>query len=223
LRFYYSPLILFSLNQGNVFKKTFGIREFCGSNSYNAKVHPLLLFNPKRSIRERLMKGLFNGDGSFDEKTGTIECDTSYLSQSYVDEDIPQGLYVYIEVSDTGRGMNEETIRKQHKRIDELNEQYADRGVNFRIFKGIESDIREDGSLDYPDDAVNENDHTRFVETVERARTQGTAVIWITARRDLDLTDQSGAVHRAELNGLNLTWRPEENTILETTKEKSCE
>jgi len=52
------------------------------------------------------------------------------------------------------RGMNEETIRKQHKRIDELNAQYADRGVDFRIFKGIESDIREDGSLDYSDDVM---------------------------------------------------------------------
>ena len=50
--------------------------------------------------------------------------------------------------------MNEETIRKQHKRIDELNERYADRGVNFRIFKGVESDIREDGSLDYADDVM---------------------------------------------------------------------
>ncbi|MBN2313622.1 MAG: hypothetical protein JXM79_06805 [Sedimentisphaerales bacterium] len=77
--------------------------------------------------------------------------------------------------------------------------------------------------LDYPDDTVNEIDHTRLVETVEGARTRGTSVIWITARRDLDLTDQSGAVHQAELTGSNLTWRPEENTILETTKEKSCE
>jgi phospholipid/cholesterol/gamma-HCH transport system ATP-binding protein len=77
--------------------------------------------------------------------------------------------------------------------------------------------------LDYPDDAVSEIDHTHLVEAVERARTRGTAVIWITARRDLDLTDQSGAVHQTELTGPHLTWRPEENTILETTKEKTRE
>jgi len=77
--------------------------------------------------------------------------------------------------------------------------------------------------LEYPDDTVNEIDHTRLVETVARARTRGTAVIWITARRDLDLTDRSGAVYRTELTGPNLTWGPKENTILEATKEKSCE
>lgn len=77
--------------------------------------------------------------------------------------------------------------------------------------------------LDYPDDTVDEMDHTRLVETVERARTRGAAVIWITARKDLDLTDQTGAVYQIELTGPNLTWRPEENTILEITKEKSCE
>ena len=38
-------------------------------------------------------------------------------------------------------------IEKQHKEIDALNESYD----NFRIFKGIESDILADGSLDYPE------------------------------------------------------------------------
>jgi len=77
--------------------------------------------------------------------------------------------------------------------------------------------------LEYPDDAVNEIDHTRLVETVERARKRGTAVIWMTARRDLDLADRTGAVHQTELTGPNLTWGPKQNTILEATKEKSCE
>ena len=45
-------------------------------------------------------------------------------------------------------GLKEDAIRAQHKLADELNTRYG-AGL-FRIFKGIESDIREDGALDYP-------------------------------------------------------------------------
>ncbi len=45
-------------------------------------------------------------------------------------------------------GLTVEEIEAQHAEIDALNARYA-RG--FRIFKGIESDILSDGSLDYPD------------------------------------------------------------------------
>lgn len=42
-------------------------------------------------------------------------------------------------------GLKEEAIHKQHKEIDKLNNELAP----FRIFKGIESDILNDGQLDY--------------------------------------------------------------------------
>ncbi len=45
-------------------------------------------------------------------------------------------------------GLNVEQISAQHDVVDELNARYDD---GFRIFKGIESDILADGSLDYPD------------------------------------------------------------------------
>ncbi len=44
-------------------------------------------------------------------------------------------------------GLSEERIKAQHRQIDDLNEKFAP----FKIFKGIESDILNDGSLDYPD------------------------------------------------------------------------
>jgi len=47
-------------------------------------------------------------------------------------------------------GLKEAAIMKQHAEIDLLNAQLAP----FRIFKGIESDILADGSLDYPDDIL---------------------------------------------------------------------
>ncbi len=43
------------------------------------------------------------------------------------------------------RGLTEERVLAQHQEIDELNRQLAP----FKIFKGIESDILPDGSLDY--------------------------------------------------------------------------
>jgi len=56
-------------------------------------------------------------------------------------------------------------IYEQHAEADRLHAKY---GVRFHIFKGIESDILADGSLDYPDDVMNQFDfvvasvHSRF-------------------------------------------------------------
>ncbi len=59
--------------------------------------------------------------------------------------------FEYLGISDHSRsafyaqGLEEEAILKQQKEIDELNEELKP----FKIFKGIESDILNDGSLDY--------------------------------------------------------------------------
>ena len=47
-------------------------------------------------------------------------------------------------------GLKKEAVLKQHEEIEALNEDLEE----FRIFKGIESDIRMDGSLDYDDDVL---------------------------------------------------------------------
>lgn len=49
-------------------------------------------------------------------------------------------------------GLKFEKVRAQHLLADELNKSYASK--SFRIFKGIESDILKDGSLDYPPDQL---------------------------------------------------------------------
>ncbi len=48
------------------------------------------------------------------------------------------------------RGLTEDRIREQHRHIDELNAQLKP----FRIFKSIECDILNDGSMDYTDDIL---------------------------------------------------------------------
>ncbi len=64
--------------------------------------------------------------------------------------------YSYLAVTDHSQsagyagGLREDRVREQHREIDALN----GRLKGFRIFKGIESDIRTDGSLDYPPEVL---------------------------------------------------------------------
>jgi DNA polymerase (family 10) len=65
--------------------------------------------------------------------------------------------YQYIGITDHSKtahyagGLTIEEIEQQQAEIDHLNAAF---GGRFRIFKGIESDILPDGSLDYPDDVL---------------------------------------------------------------------
>jgi DNA polymerase (family 10) len=64
--------------------------------------------------------------------------------------------YAYLGISDHSRsaayagGLSVEAVSRQHAEIDALNRRLAP----FRIFKGIESDILADGSLDYPPEVL---------------------------------------------------------------------
>jgi DNA polymerase (family 10) len=79
--------------------------------------------------------------------------------------------YQYFGVADHSKsahyagGLSVDEVLQQHRAIDRLNKSY---GKDFRILKGIESDILADGSLDYPDDVLARFDfvvasvHSRF-------------------------------------------------------------
>lgn len=81
-----------------------------------------------------------------------------------------QSGYQYIGISDHSKsayyagGLTEVRIKEQHEEIDRLNEELKD----FHIFKGLESDILSDGSLDYDDkmlatfDFIIASVHSRF-------------------------------------------------------------
>jgi len=43
---------------------------------------------------------------------GTMECDADYLSDTYLDDELPPGCYAYVEVSDTGAGIEREAVDK---------------------------------------------------------------------------------------------------------------
>ena len=50
--------------------------------------------------------------GVISVSTGVIECDRAYLSESYFDDKLSEGRYVYLEVSDNGCGMDKETLSR---------------------------------------------------------------------------------------------------------------
>ncbi len=50
--------------------------------------------------------------GNIVVETGTIECSVEYLSNSYFDDDLEEGTYIYFDVVDDGSGMTEETKSK---------------------------------------------------------------------------------------------------------------
>ena len=63
-----------------------------------------LITNASEAIGDR--------SGAISISTGAMEADRAYLQETYLDEDLPEGLYVCLEVADTGCGMSEETQAK---------------------------------------------------------------------------------------------------------------
>jgi CheY-like chemotaxis protein/two-component sensor histidine kinase len=55
---------------------------------------------------------LEDGPGTIRVRTGQLTVDRGYLSQTYLDEDLPAGDYVFLEVSDTGCGMDSATVAR---------------------------------------------------------------------------------------------------------------
>jgi DNA polymerase (family 10) len=88
------------------------------------------------------VKGLIHSHSNWSDGSPTIE--------EMANELIKRG-FEYLVISDHSKsagyanGLSEERIKEQHRYIDELNKKLAP----FKIFKSIESDILNDGSLDY--------------------------------------------------------------------------
>ena len=69
--------------------------------------------------------------------------------------------YAYFGICDHSQslkvasGMSVETVARQQEEIRALNAEFAaDGGPAFKVFSGVESDILQDGSLDYPDEVL---------------------------------------------------------------------
>ena len=93
------------------------------------------------------IKGIIHSHSNWSDGVNTLE--------EMAGACILQG-FEYLVISDHSQsafyanGLKEDRIRAQHLQIDELNSKLAP----FKIFKSIESDILNNGSLDYPDEIL---------------------------------------------------------------------
>jgi len=70
-------------------------------------------------IRQVVMNLILNGSDAIGDRsgvisvtTGALKADRAYLTDTYMDWDLPEGYYVFLEVSDTGQGMDPATRSK---------------------------------------------------------------------------------------------------------------
>ena len=121
------------------------IREGSFEITYNSEK------SPPEFIKLDDLKGPFHNHSNYSDGKNTI--------RELADYCIEQG-YEYLGLSDHSKsafyanGLQEFQIKKQHEEIDQLNSELSP----FKIFKGIESDILNDGSLDYDDDILSSFD-----------------------------------------------------------------
>ena len=93
-------------------------------------------------LRQVLMNLIMNaseaiGDrsGVVSIRTGLIHVDGDYLSETYTGEDLDEGYYAFVEVSDTGSGMDRETISRIFDPF--FSTKFAGRGLGLASVLGI--------------------------------------------------------------------------------------
>ncbi|MBX7258646.1 MAG: PocR ligand-binding domain-containing protein [Candidatus Hydrogenedentes bacterium] len=73
--------------------------------------------------------------GTLTISTGVEECDDAYMAQSRMESKPPAGMYVYVEVTDTGCGMDEETLKKLFDPF--FTTKFTGRGLGMSAVQGI--------------------------------------------------------------------------------------
>ncbi len=102
-------------------------------------------------IRDEDLKGSLHNHSTWSDGIHTLEEMAVYCAEIG---------YTYLGICDHSKsafyanGLKEDRVLAQHAEIDALNKKYP----NFYIFKGIESDILNDGSLDYEEDILKQFD-----------------------------------------------------------------
>jgi DNA polymerase (family 10) len=99
------------------------------------------------------LKGILHNHSTYSDGVHTVKEMADYckeLGYQYF------GICDHSKTAVYANGLSVERVQQQQEEIDKLNAAYE----NFRILKGIESDILSDGSLDYPTDILRTFDFT---------------------------------------------------------------
>lgn len=137
-----------------------------------AEIYELLDLKPVPApLRESAATVLPAEKGSFPEPVrmedirGIIHNHSNYSDGHHTLRELAEAMieagYEYLGIADHSQaaayanGMSPETVRRQWREIDELNQELTP----FRILKGVEADILADGSLDYDDELLSGFDY----------------------------------------------------------------
>jgi len=93
-------------------------------------------------LRQIMMNLITNASDAIGERsglitirTGAMHCDRTYLRDTYLDEELAEGLYSFFEVSDTGVGMDRETRAKVFDPF--FSTKFTGRGLGLAAVLGI--------------------------------------------------------------------------------------
>ncbi|MFZ0390342.1 MAG: PAS domain S-box protein [Calditrichia bacterium] len=110
----------------------------------NYKLYPGLpaVEGDVNQIRQIVMNLITNASEAIGDKsgiitinTGAMECDVQYLTELSLDKQLEPGIYVYLEIADTGCGMNKET---QARIFDPFyTTKFSGRGLGLAAVEGI--------------------------------------------------------------------------------------
>lgn len=92
---------------------------------------------------------------------GVIHAHSTYSDGKFSIEEMAEACiergFEYLGITDHSQtaayagGLTVDEIKQQWDEVDRINEEFSNQGIDFHIFKGIESDILSNGSLDYED------------------------------------------------------------------------
>lgn len=99
------------------------------------------------------LKGTLHNHSTWSDGVNTIEEMAAYCRDKLKLEYL--GMCDHSKSAFYAKGLTIERVLQQHEEIDHLNRQL---NGSFHVFKGIESDILNDGSLDYPDEILKKFD-----------------------------------------------------------------
>lgn len=94
------------------------------------------------------LKGTLHNHSTWSDGVNTLEEIVTYLRDTLKLEYL--GICDHSKSAFYAKGLSIERVLQQHEEIDHINKKTP----GFHIFKGIESDILNDGSLDYPDEIL---------------------------------------------------------------------
>lgn len=131
---------------------------------YEALKLPYILPELREGLRETEIAPISDQLIRYEDLKGVLHNHTTYSDGLHSLEEMANearrmgleylGICDHSQTAAYANGLKADRVLEQMKAIDKLNEAYAASGHNFRIFKGIESDILGDGSLDYPEDIL---------------------------------------------------------------------